>query len=886
MKTYFTLLVLILPGFSKLHGQKLDWAHQLGSSSTDFGYAIATDNFGNLVSTGFFQGTADFDPGSGTHSITANGQQAYVWKLDSSGALSWVRVLGAQEGRAIATDHEGSVYISGEFQGAIDIDPGPGLSNLVSSGPGSDLYFLKLDSAGNFQWATAITGGWSEKCTSIAPDSLGNLYITGRFNDSASFNLGSTQRMLYAPGVTNAFIARIDSTGQLEWVQHFGSGSNVIGKAMGLGKDGHIYAAGYFEDSANFLPPTSTSLLSASGSYDAFLCKLSPAGNLIWQKSFGGNGREELHALCISDSGYIYAGGGFSNTTDMAIGSPVINLTAAGSLDIFVTKIDTAGNTIWARNMGGSSAACVAYALSTDAFGNLYSTGSYHAGPIDADPGPGTHNLSWSGHGDIFISKLDAAGNFDWAAGLGNSFLDIGFGIATDSLGNCYSTGHFSGQVDFDPDTNTYNLTSADLWDSYVVKYSPCFINTQHNISACDSFYLPNTNRSFRQSGQYIQYTSVPGACDSLIQYNFSVLPSDSSFLSRTTCDSLNSPSGHYTWYSSGLYTDTLAQQNGCDSILWIDLTLADTSSSYFQITACDSYLSPGGKLWTASGLYVDTIPNHQACDSIMSIQLSISESTTASITDTACNLYTSPSGRHIWTSSGSYIDTLVNQAGCDSLLNINLHIQSPINQISPRACFRYTSPTGAKTWTSSGTYFDTIQRPGCDSILQLNLVIDTVDTRVQNNSPTLIAAPNADSYQWIYCDSLALAGDTNQSFTASANGRYAVVVVQNGCTDTSGCFTISNVNLPENPGFNHLSVYPSPTPGHLNLDLGASFANIRVSLFDVQGRLVSAQSFQYARLLNFEITGAEGIYFLKVENEESAVWKKVIKVKNETGKH
>lgn len=118
-----------------------------------------------------------------------------------------------------------------------------------------------------------------------------------------------------------------------------------------------------------------------------------------------------------------------------------------------------AQNLQWAKGMGGTNGA-VGYSIAVDAFGNVYTTGSFQ-GTVDFDPGGGTYNLTSAGIQDIFISKLDAAGNFIWAKSIGGTSTDIGYSIVLDSSGNVYTTGQFAGTVDFNPGGGTNSLTTA-----------------------------------------------------------------------------------------------------------------------------------------------------------------------------------------------------------------------------------------------------------------------------------------------------------------------------------------------------------------------------------------------------------------------------------------
>jgi hypothetical protein len=162
------------------------------------------------------------------------------------------------------------------------------------------------------------------------------------------------------------------------------------------------------------------------------------------------------------------------------------------------------------------------------------------------------------------------------------------------------------------------------------------------------------------------------------------------------------------------------------------DLTLTEIDSlqtfrnTYESIvyTACDSMISSSGNfVWNASGSYSDTIPNTCGGDSIYTIDLTILNSSFTPLSELSCGSYTSPSGSYTWSSTGVYYDTLSNNLGCDSILEINLTVSPvPITNLVGSNCYSYTSPSGNITWYSSGVYSDTLQtNTGCDSILRID---------------------------------------------------------------------------------------------------------------------------------------------------------------------
>jgi len=132
--------------------------------------------------------------------------------------------------------------------------------------------------------------------------------------------------------------------------------------------------------------------------------------------------------------------------------------------------LDTNGDLVWARSMGGTGDDG-GWGIAVDGAGNVYTTGEFRL-TVDFDPGPGSFNLSSEGGLDIFVSKLDANGDFIWARAMGGSGNDLGWSIAVDGTGNVYTTGDYAAIADLDPGPDTFNLPWAGKWDVFVLKLS------------------------------------------------------------------------------------------------------------------------------------------------------------------------------------------------------------------------------------------------------------------------------------------------------------------------------------------------------------------------------------------------------------------------------
>lgn len=195
----------------------LVWARQLGAASSSTQNIMSTiDSSDNVVSVGSFQNTVDFDPGAGTTTVTsAGGFDAYIWKLDSSGALLWGRSLGGSSSdvaNAVAVDASGNAYVGGGFQGTIDFDPGVGVVSATTAGS-TDAFAWKLDVSGVLVWGRQLGGLGSDSVSTVGVDSSTNSIFGGNFVDTADFDPSNSAVNLTSLGASDAFVWKLDTAG-------------------------------------------------------------------------------------------------------------------------------------------------------------------------------------------------------------------------------------------------------------------------------------------------------------------------------------------------------------------------------------------------------------------------------------------------------------------------------------------------------------------------------------------------------------------------------------------------------------------------------------------------------------------------------------------------
>jgi hypothetical protein len=327
--------------------------------------------------------------------------------------------------------------------------------------------------AQHFAWADQFsgqTGADSVQPSSVSVHSTGALYLTGTFGGTVDFDPGSNQALLAPSG---AFAVKLDAAGALVWAGRLGGNSNVLGTAGAPDAAGNLLSVGLFEGTIDLDPGPALFNVTAAGTNDVFVSKLSSAGNFVWGKRLGGVSFDEAHGVAVDGSGSVIVVGHFAGASDQDPGPGTFHLTSAGIYDSFVTKLDAAGNLVWAKRLGGpGSSHTWAYAVALDAGGNIHVTGLFN-GTADFDPGPGTVNLTPAGGSDIYVVKLDTAGNLVWARQFGGPapsyFDDVAYGIAVDAGGNVFPVGGFKGTADFDPGTGVFNLTAVNT-DAFIAK--------------------------------------------------------------------------------------------------------------------------------------------------------------------------------------------------------------------------------------------------------------------------------------------------------------------------------------------------------------------------------------------------------------------------------
>jgi hypothetical protein len=311
---------------------------------------------------------------------------------------------GIAEVAGVTTDALGNVYTIGAFQGMVDFDPSPNgrdLTSIATTSNTADMFIRKQDSNGNLLWATQFSSNLSlapgllsipvvKNNADISVDGLGNVYVIGNFGLAKWDSLGNAlwskslpgvgfndlePRQIQVDGASNAYVVTVNglakyaSNGDLVWSNATGSNADV-----GVDAAGNVYSIGVFSGNVDFDPGNGIVSLN-SGNGATFIRQLKSNGDLGWVKQLDIQ-QPWPFSLVVGASGICFSGF-FSGISDFDPGAGVANLQAANGQfppgDTFVSKLDLAGNFVWARNFSPRSPSYTQNEVAIDATGNSLS---------------------------------------------------------------------------------------------------------------------------------------------------------------------------------------------------------------------------------------------------------------------------------------------------------------------------------------------------------------------------------------------------------------------------------------------------------------------------------------------------------------------------------
>ncbi len=675
-----------------------------------------------------------------------------------------------------------------------------------------------IANAQTWQWAESADGTSSDVGNAIATDSNGNVYVTGYFESSSIIFGGST---VIRSGLRNIFVVKYNSTGNVLWAKTAVGTSTGIDMGYGIctDKNGNVYVTGSFRSSS--ITFGSYVLNNAGGSCssgcaDIFIVKYDANGNELWAKSAGGTDPDEGKAVTTDPNGNVFITGYFRSMY-VSFGSTTLNnnFTGAGLFEVFTVKYDSTGNVLWAKSKGGTSNDD-GKAIVTDLNGNVYITGNYSSTDFGG--------LSNAGGSDVFIVKYAANGNEIWERGVGGSANEDGFGITTDANGNIYITGEFSSSTSAFGSTS---LTSSGGPDIFIAQY-----DLSGNVLWAKSAGGAKGDVGFAISADAVNNIYVTGS-----------FRSPSLTIGSTTLINASS--------SNDIPDIFVAKYDAGGSVLWVKSAGGtDFDRGYGICTAKGGAVNITGYFISPSLAFGSNSLTNVGSEDVFVAQIN------------DCNLLPptiTPGGSTTFCQGDSV--TLTTSGASSYLWSNNATTQS-INVYS------------------AGVYSVTVtDGNGCSATSTPKTVtVNPVDISLTVNNSTLTANATPASYQWVICPAMQIiTGETNQTFSPSQNGNYAVIVTQNSCMDTSNCYPVTIAGLSFVGNSTNTVVYPNPVTNQFIVKT-AEFKNATASIYNLQGQLLQSIPINSSQTIVKTDNLETGIYFLQLKSSAGATIKKIIK--------
>jgi hypothetical protein len=440
------------------------WVYSIGGVGNDICNSQAVTSTGEVIITGSYLNTVDFDPSTATNTLVNTSsaiQNTYIAKYSTSGAYVWAKDIGGRRSGTVgpipvvALDASNNILVAGIFTSTSDFDPSATVVSIIPTAVTT--FVAKYDGNGNYVWVKTLNDITNNKGL-IINNSNNNITIFGTFSSSttADFDPGTPVFNLDTTNGTNYF-ATYDSNGNFVYAKNM---KPTITNVINNDTQG-IYLMGNFSGTNDFDPSAGVAT-QFSVSSNGFIAKYDTAGAYGYVKPIGGNKPANLLTNLISTdgAGNIYRVGTLSATTDLDPSSNTFNVSSPLGTGIFISKYSPSGNFIWGNTMPGSTGTSLSIAImNTDTNGNTYIAGSADANGVLSS----------------FMLKYDSNGNNLWTKQI-NGTINATRRIVFDSQGNFYVAGTISGAtaIDFDPSpfgTNLLNPNNRQV--TYIAKYTP-----------------------------------------------------------------------------------------------------------------------------------------------------------------------------------------------------------------------------------------------------------------------------------------------------------------------------------------------------------------------------------------------------------------------------
>lgn len=318
------------------------WIWTGGGDETDHGRALALDDVGNIYLGGFFCDTAVF----GLYQFIAPSSpmlDAFLCKFTPDGTMIWAKQWGAGGSdvfMAMDFGADKALYLVGETSDTVQWDTHP----TVSAGM-TDVILVKTDTAGDVLMAKSFGGDGPDRAHDVDVASTGEVFLAGFFGDT--MNLGAD--VLVSAGGDDGFVVKLTSMGFPIWAESQAGDLGNVCTSLSVSESGDIFFGGYFSGDSVRIGDSTFSNFGPQLHIDAFVGKISSAGQSQWAKLLTGYQSGEHIGDVVAVGNEVYLAGGFGNDASWD-GTPL-----SGSSDIIVARLNPNGDTVWFETIGGAN---------------------------------------------------------------------------------------------------------------------------------------------------------------------------------------------------------------------------------------------------------------------------------------------------------------------------------------------------------------------------------------------------------------------------------------------------------------------------------------------------------------------------------------------------
>ncbi len=387
----------------------------------------------------------------------------------------WARTWGGPANDScsdVASGPDGSIYVTGFFEGTCDFDPGPGIEEHTSNGL-ADIFLCKYNPNGELAWALTFGGGENDYGNAIAVDNSGFIYIAGNFRETVDFDPGPGAKEHTSNGESDFFLVSFDYDGNFSWAQTWGSTGAEYMWDVGADNLGNVFTSGAYFETTDFDPGPGTDDHTPEGMSDAFVSKFSTDGTWQWAQTWGGAESDSANSLAFDELGDIYLAGNYMDTVDFDPSPETDSHVAVGGLDAYLTKFNTKGNFLWAKTWGGIYGD-MAVDVASDGYNSVYTVGHF-SDIVNFNTDGGTDEQPSEGSFDEFLCRHNLNGDYQYAYTWGGSAEDRATTVAVDTYGDVYVAGNFSSDyIDFFPGPGVAEGSAPnDYQYAHLSKFNP-----------------------------------------------------------------------------------------------------------------------------------------------------------------------------------------------------------------------------------------------------------------------------------------------------------------------------------------------------------------------------------------------------------------------------